>query len=145
MFTDVTFLKALRDKLKGGNVKSIHLNVLPGRYSTRLDLANLNYIQPDLAETFLEILLTKACFDFKISFDGIDLNSIPSDEQKRLGLISKRLNSLNIENEDNYKEHGIKTFGFGYPILIKASKQDCDQIYAKMESIINQRNTSKGI
>lgn len=126
--TDLVFLKALRDKLKGGNTRSIHLNVLPGRFATRLDLANLNYIRPDFAEKFLDQLLTTACFDFKISFDGIDLNSIQSDEQKRLGLLSKRLNSLNIENEDNYKEHGIKTFGFGFPILIKPSKQDPNKI-----------------
>lgn len=126
--TDLIFLKALRDKLKGGNTKSIHLNVLPGRFASRLDLANLNYISPDFAARFIEQLLTVASFEFKISFDGIDLNTIQSDEQKRLGLLSKRLNSLNIENEDNYKEHGIKTFGFGFPILIKPSKQDPNRI-----------------
>jgi very-short-patch-repair endonuclease/transcription elongation GreA/GreB family factor len=126
--TDLIFLKALRDKLKGGNIKSIHLNALPGRYATRLDFANLNYIRPDFAEKFLTQLLTQSCFDFKISFDGIDLNAIQSEEQKRLGLLSKRLNSINIENEDNYKEHGIKTFGFGFPILIKPSKQDPKKI-----------------
>lgn len=126
--TDLVFLKALRDKLKGGNIRSIHLNVLPGRFATRLDLSNFNYIRPDFAEKFLDQLLTNACFEFKISFDGIDLNAIQSDEQKRLGLLSKRLNSLNIENEDNYKEHGIKTFGFGFPILIKPSKQDPKKI-----------------
>ena len=122
--TDLFFLKALKDKLKGGTTKSIHLNVLPGRFATRLDLANLNYIKPDLAESFLELLLNTANFEFKISFDGIDLNAIQPEEQKKLGLLSKRLNSLNIENDDNYKEHGIKTFGFGFPLLIKPSRQD---------------------
>ena len=121
---DLTFLKALRDKLKGGNTRSIHLNVLPGRFASRLDFANLNYIEDDLADNFLKKLLTTACFEFKISFDSIDLNSISTEEQKKYGLLSKRLNSLYIENEDNYKEHGIKTFGFGYPIIIKVSKQD---------------------
>ncbi len=126
--TDIIFLKALRDKLKGGNTRSIHLNVLPGRFATRLDLANLNYIRPEFAEKFLELLLTNSCFDFKISFDGIDLSIIQSDEQKRLGLLSKRLNSLNIENDDNYKEHGIKTFGFGFPILVMPSTKDPKKI-----------------
>ncbi len=126
--TDLVFLKALRAKLKGGNTRSIHLNVLPGRFATRLDLSNLNYIRPDLAENFLNLLLTHSSFDFKISFDDIDLNSIQPDEQKRLGLLSKRLNSLNIENEDNYKELGIRTFGFGFPILIKPSRQDPKKI-----------------
>lgn len=125
---DLIFLKALRDKLKGGNSKSIHLNVLPGRYAARLDLANLNYIDPNMPRAFLDTLLTLAHFDFTISFDRLDLNLLSTDEQKRLGLLSKRLNSLAIENEDNYKEQGIKTFGFGYPILIKASRQDPTKI-----------------
>jgi len=126
--TDLVFLKALRDKLKGGNTRSIHLNVLPGRFAARLDLGNLNYIKPNFAEEFLKMLLSDSSFEFKISFDGNDLNSLKSEEQKQLGLLSKRLNSIYIENDDNYKEHGIKTFGFGYPILIKPSKQDPKKI-----------------
>lgn len=59
--TDLTFLKALRDKLKGGNIRSIHLNALPGRYASRLDIGTLNYIQPNLSDKFLELLFTKSC------------------------------------------------------------------------------------
>lgn len=122
--TDLTFLKALRDKLKGGNTRSIHLNVLPGRFATRLDVGNLNYINNDLAQNFLSQLFTKSKFEFKISFEGINFQSLATDHQKKLELLAKRLNSLHIENEDSYKEHGIKTFGFGFPILIKQSKKD---------------------
>lgn len=125
---DLIFLKALRDKLKGGNIKSIHLNALPGRYATRLDFTNLNYIKPDYAKSFLDVILNKSSFEFKINFDNVDLNGVSPEDQKKFNLLSKRLNSLNIENEDNYKEHGIKTFGFGYPILIKPSKQDPKKI-----------------
>jgi len=121
---DINFIQALRDKLKGGTTKSIHLNALPGRFATRLDLGNLNYINPEYANEFLKVLFTKACFEFKISFDSINLSEISAEEQKRLSVLSKRLNSLNYENDDNYKEHGIKTFSFGYPLLIKPSKQD---------------------
>jgi len=126
--TDLLFLRALREKLKGGNIRSIHLNALPGRYATRLDFTNLDFIEPKLAEKFFNQLLSKACFEFPISFDKVDFNSIPVDDHKRLGLLSKRLNSLFIENEDNYKEHGIKTFGFGFPILIKPSRRDPTKI-----------------
>jgi len=125
---DLTFLRALRDKLKGGNIRSIHLNALPGRYATRLDFATLNNIQNGLASKFLDTLLTRAAFEFEITFDKIDLNAIASEEQKKLGLLSKRLNSLCYENDDNFKEHGIKTFGFGYPIIIKPSRQDPKKI-----------------
>ena len=121
---DIVFLKALRDKLKGGNTKSIYLNVLPGRYAQRLDISNLNLIRQNFAGQFLQQLFTNSVFEFKISFDGLNLNSLSSDDQKRLGLLSKRLNTLNFDNEDNFKEHGIKTFGFGFPILVKPSKQD---------------------
>ncbi len=122
--SDLIFLKALRDKLKGGNSRSIHLNALPGRLVTRLDLAGLDEIETGLARQFLDTLLTKAVFEFKLSFDAFDLNTISDEQQKRLGQLSKRLNSICNENEDNFKEHGIKTFGFGYPLLIKRSKTD---------------------
>ncbi|WP_293870677.1 hypothetical protein [Flavobacterium sp.] len=84
----------------------------------------MDYLKPQLAESFLELLFTKSCFEFKISFDEIDIISISNDEQKRLGLLSNRLNFLNIENEDNYKVHGIKTFSFGFPLLVMPSKSD---------------------
>ena len=122
--TNITFLKALLDKLKGGNSRSIHLNVLPGRSATRLDFTQLNFIKPDIAEGFLNALFSESSFEFNISFDGIDLPNSPEILQKKLGLLSKRLNSITIENEDNFKEFGVKTFGFGFPILIKPSKQD---------------------
>ncbi len=122
--TDLIFLKALRDKLKGGNTRSIHLNALPGRFASRLDISALNHISAGTAEKFLDLLFSKASFEFNVSFDAIDFAAISMEDQKRLGLLSKRLNSLYIENEDNFKEHGLKTFGFGYPLLIKRSKLD---------------------
>jgi hypothetical protein len=126
--TDIVFLKALRDKLKGGNARSIHLNSLPGRYAARLDVADLNHVEPGLADKFLELLFSKTSFELKLSFDQLDLNTIGSDEQKHLGLLAKRLDSIFFENEDNFKEHGTKTFGFGYPLIIKPSKQDPKKI-----------------
>lgn len=125
---DLVFLNALRDKLKGGNISSIHLNALPGRYASRLDFSNFDYIAPGTAERFLHTLLTKASFEFNVSFDSINFNTISSEDQKRLSLLSKRLNSLYIENEDNFKEHGLKTFGFGYPLIIKRSRKDLNKL-----------------
>lgn len=118
------FLQSLQSKLKGGNARSIHLNALPGRLATRLDLKQLDLIENGLAKSFLDTLLTKANFEFKISFDKIDLNEKDAEAQKKLTVISKRLNAIIIENEDYFKEHGMKTLGFGYPILIKRSSKD---------------------
>ncbi|MDQ3019295.1 MAG: AAA domain-containing protein [Bacteroidota bacterium] len=122
------FLKILRDKLKVGNSRSIHLNVLPSTFASRLDFADLNYVKPDLAQDFLDELLSKDRFKFDISYNRNNGKDFTEEEQKRLALLSKRLNSISIENEDNYKEHGIKTFGFGYPIIAKPSRQDPSKI-----------------
>jgi len=39
---DKNFIKKLLEKLKVGNTRSIHLNALPGRSATRLDLFQLS-------------------------------------------------------------------------------------------------------
>ena len=116
---DLEFLKILKQKLKTGNLRSIHLNALPGRLATRLDLASLNDPSKDLAVSFIQTLLSKPKFKFDISFQDIDPNNFDKNQRQKLGLISKRLNSIVYENTDNYLEHGIKTFGFGYPIFDK--------------------------
>lgn len=122
------FLQALQNKLKGGNARSIHLNALPGRLATRLDLKQLDLVENGLPFRFLEAIFTKSSFEFKVSFDSVDLNKVTPETQKRLGVISKRLNSMIIENEDYFKEHGTKTLGFGYPILIRRSAKDPNKI-----------------
>ncbi len=122
------FLQSLQSKLKGGNARSIHLNALPGRLATRLDVKQLDSIENNLSDCFLTTLLTKSSFEFKISFDKIDLNEVSGDAQKKLGVVAKRLNSIIIENEDYYKEHGTKTLGFGFPLLIKRSSKDPTKI-----------------
>lgn len=129
-------LKYLSKKLQTGNTQSIHLNALPGRYATRLDITNLNIIdnltntkkENNLAFTFLETLLTKPDFSFQISFDKINLNKIDETQQKQLTIFAKRLNSIYYENNDTFLEHGIKTFSFGYPLLIKRDKKDSTKV-----------------
>ncbi len=118
------FLESLQNKLKGGNSRSIHINALPGRLTTRLDLAHLDYVQPGLAADFIRQLLTTPRFEVRISLDALDLNELSQDEQKRVGQVSKRLTSIVVENDDYHKDHGIRTFGFGYPILIRRSRKD---------------------
>ncbi|HEY0272899.1 MAG TPA: AAA domain-containing protein, partial [Chitinophaga sp.] len=126
--TDLVFLKALRDKLKGGNSRSIHLNALPGKFATRLDLADLNVVKPHLADAFLQQLFTTAKFEFPIDFHDDPAHIRPADEQKKLHILARRLNAICIENDDNFKEQGIRTFGFGYPILVKRTRQDPDKV-----------------
>ncbi|MHA1584230.1 MAG: AAA domain-containing protein [Promethearchaeota archaeon] len=125
---DKKFIKTLLDKLKVGNTRSIHLNALPGRSATRLDLEQLANVDQDIPSNFIETMLNNEAFSFPISYDKVDLGEIEEDEKKKLVLISKRLNTLVIENIDNFLEFGLKNFGFGYPILIKRDKNDPTKI-----------------
>jgi len=125
---DKSFIKKLLDKLKTGSARSIHLNAIPGRSATRLDLHQLAEISPDMPLDFIKTILNKEGFSFSVSFNKIDLGELEDDERKKLVLISKRLNALVIEKEDNFLEFGLKNFGFGYPLLIKRDQNDPTKI-----------------
>lgn len=151
------FLKKLKQKLQVGNTRSIHLNSYPGRLAARLDLNELNYIKQNLPNDFLKKLLNNHSFEFKFKIEQTDnpqqsqssasvnsqqgepspehantsVQALPSENKDtalKQNLISKRLSSIYYENEDTYLEHGIKTFGFGYPTLIYRTKSDPDKI-----------------
>lgn len=125
---DKNFIKRLLEKLKIGNARSIHLNAIPGRSATRLDLHQLSHIEQGMSHDFIETILSNDTFSFVISYDKIDLGDIDEEEKRKLALISKRLNTLVIENTDNFLEFGLKNFGFGYPILIKRDRNDPEKI-----------------
>lgn len=125
---DKNFIKRLLDKLKIGNSRSIHLNALPGRSATRMDLFQLSEIDPGLPMDFIKTIATSESFSFKISFDKLDLSDLDDEQKKKLGLITKRLNAIVIEKEDNFLEFGLKNFGFGYPLLIKRDQNDPTKI-----------------
>lgn len=125
---DRNFIKKLLDKLKVGNARSIHLNAIPGRSATRLDLCQLESVDGGMPSDFIETILNKESFSFSVSYDKIELGEINEDEKKTLALIAKRLNTLVIENTDNFLEFGLKNFGFGYPLLIKRDQNDPSKI-----------------
>lgn len=127
---DETFLKKVRNKLAIGNTRSVHLNSLPGRYATRLDLYNLTDIKSSYPRDFVSTILSNPNFSFDITFSNLNSELLDEDQKTKIGLIAKRLNSLFYENNDNYLEYGIKTFGFGFPLLIKRDKQNSSSIIA---------------
>lgn len=125
----IEFLKQLSQRLKTGNLRSIHLNALPGKYATRLDLFRFDIIKKGLAKQFFyENLLKCPSFAFRISFSGIDLNSLDSEQKNDLNSVARKLNSIDYENIDTHLEHGIKSFGLGYPLLIKRDKKEPKRI-----------------
>lgn len=136
------FISYLSNKLKTGNLNSIHLNALPGRLATRLDLSKLDIISGHdadeqlfeskngkLSDDFLfNNLLIKAKFQYKINFDNVPFKGLNENIKKKYDLIARKLNSIVNQEEDSYLEHGIKTFSFGYPLLIKRSKKEPNKV-----------------
>lgn len=133
------FLKNLSIKLKTGNSRSIHLNSVPSRYATRLDISDLKILPAPnkntnynyalfntYAEYFLSQLTEDSNFSSIISFSS--QNEKNEEIKLKLNVVAKRLNSIHYENVDTYLEHGIKNFGFGYPLLLKRDKKDPTRI-----------------
>jgi DNA polymerase III delta prime subunit len=119
---DLRFLENLKQRLRISNRRSIHLNALSGRYLTRLDLSALNQIEDGLAQEFVNKLLSNPK-------SGINIRIAPEKlEDKGIQKIIRRLSSMLIENQDHYAEHGVETFGFGYPILLRRDSQDPTRI-----------------
>jgi len=154
---NIEFLKKLKQKLQIGNTRSIHLNAYPGNRAARLDLSDLAYIKQSLPNDFIRKLLNNPAFEFKFRIEPDDqplrafdtqasgifeggpapehsntaVSPLPpqnKEKETKLNHISKRLSSIFYENEDTYLEHGIKTFGFGYPNLIYRTKSDPSKV-----------------
>ena len=124
-------LKQLRQKLTIGNLRSIQLNCVPGRSQSKLDISDLRFINESLPDDFLEKLLKhERRFSYPVSFNNMSLNfgSDEEDEQKKLGLLSKRLNRLNTYNKEDYQEYGYESFGFGFPIVVFRPQEDPDKL-----------------
>jgi superfamily I DNA and/or RNA helicase/very-short-patch-repair endonuclease len=143
---DLKFIEKLLAKLTVGNGQSVHLNAIPGRRKNRLDLCDLAMPQEsdsifgkeepatskkpknDLPQKFIDTLLSKEKFNFTISWDGKEITKLSNESKNKLAIVSKRLDYITAENEDNFLETGVKNFGFGYPLLVKAYKNDPKKI-----------------
>lgn len=145
------FAQFLRKKNSLGNMRTIHLNALPDRQYTKLGLDNLRFIQEQLPQEFLEKLFSKESFSIEIKIKDIaplaDLirklekekeSAIDSDdwdnlklidsklksaieEVKKIKQILKSLNTLYSRSREEEQELGVKTFAFGYPMIVKRS------------------------
>ncbi|HMJ07657.1 MAG TPA: DUF4011 domain-containing protein, partial [Pyrinomonadaceae bacterium] len=98
-------------------------------HSPSTDLFPVDGAPLSKSQSFLfEHLLKQPAFQFDINLDDVSLTTAQDRELGRLGILAKRLTSLHSENEDNLLEHGIQTFGFGYPFLIKRSRRDATKV-----------------
>ncbi len=115
----------MKEKLSKGNKRSIHLNVLPKNSATRIDITEVNLIDKNFSDKFIQKLLNNPKFKIDITFDDdFDFNKLDDKNQIKTQKAIKRLKSISKQNIDYNLEHGIEPFGFGFPIILKRDKTD---------------------
>ena len=122
-----SFVNLLKQKLTMANSRSILLNAIPGRLTSRLPLTDFNLIKNGLSKLFLDTLMSQKDFNFKIT---INFTGRTDEEQGKLSRVGKRVSSIKFDHDDYLKEHGVETFGFGFPVLIRQNPNDASKTVA---------------
>lgn len=122
-----TFAELIRQKLTIGNSQSILLHAIPGKLASRMALTDLDAIKSATSFQFLQLLTRQKTFNCKIT---INFFARTPDEQNKLTKIGKRLSSIKFDYDDHIKEHGVETFGFGFPILVHPHPNDATKVLA---------------
>ncbi len=128
-------LQSLENKLKSANIRSPYLRATIGRSRNRADFKEIDL----LSESEEELLTTSFLEQLKNGENGGELSmtlSITSacaagkteEERFRMDTLLKRLKAIHFDQEEDFLEHGTRSFGFGYPILALKSKQDRNRV-----------------
>lgn len=134
----IMLLQYLLQKLKTGDSRSINLNAIPGKLATRFDIADFLDIDPLLIDDFFKKLFNQWAFKFKVDLWSIDIDKDLEQKQdslfwdstsgkiskKKRWILLKRLNTIIASEEDEFQEHGVRSFWFGYPLLVKKIPKD---------------------
>src|SRR5690606_16022073 len=117
-------LTELQRRLKIGNRRGVHLNAIPANSRYKFDLNRLSHIDKNLPNNFIKALLSEQPLKFRISWkeNVPDLYSLFEEEQTDLVRITKAFENHINQTEGIESEEGIKTFGFGFTILVRRDK-----------------------
>ena len=119
-------LLKLQKRLKVGNRRGVHLNAIPGRSRYKLDITRLSILDERLPDEFIHRLLSEPNMSFDITWTGNVTSQDTQDEdlQRALVKLSNSLDNLVFQEQAIQAEKGVKTFGFGYPIVARRSESD---------------------
>ena len=129
------FITYLHNKLQAGHLNSIHLDALPTSGQTRLDVVALDRIY-DQGESTVQPsndflfghLLEKNRFQLKINFNHIDFDKLTTEREAELTDLADQLNAIYNQKENDFLEHGTRTFGFGYPLVTRRRTTATSQV-----------------
>lgn len=126
----VDLLRSLESKLRSANIRSPYLRATIGRSRNRLDfhdLVLLNTEKEQLVETFLKQLTDgekRGELDTTLRITSQAAADKSEEERFKMDVLITRLKNIHFDQEEDFLEHGTRSFGFGYPLLALKSRQD---------------------
>jgi very-short-patch-repair endonuclease len=127
-------LQSLESKLKSANIRSPYLRATIGRSRNRVDFESLNLLaDPDesFVTTFLgQLMNAEKGGEIELTLQVRSKNAAQKTEEQRfqMDVLMKRLQSIHFDQEEDFVEHGTRSFGFGYPLIALRSKQDRNRV-----------------
>jgi len=125
-------LKSLESKLKTANIRSTYLRATIGRSRNRIDFKSLGLLndEGELSQPFIEQLFNEeksGLVDITLRITSQSAAKKNTEERFQKDLLITRLKNVHFDQEQDFLEHGTRSFGFGYPLLAIQSKQDKDR------------------
>lgn len=125
----VDLLRSLESKLKTANIRSAYLRATIGRSRNRIDLKSFELLneEHDLVQTFWQQLTNadqQGSVDITLRISSKSAAEKNAEERFKKDVLITRLKNIHFDQEEDFLEHGTRSFGFGYPLLAIHSKQD---------------------
>lgn len=125
----IDLLKSLESKLKTANIRSPYLRATIGRSRNRIDLKSLELLNDDRdnIQTFWGQIVNAeqhGSVDLTLRISSKSAAEKKAEERFKKDVLITRLKNIHFDQEEDFLEHGTRSFGFGYPMLAIRSKQD---------------------
>ena len=125
----VDLLKSLESKLKTANIRSPYLRATIGRSRNRIDFKSLELLNDErnFVEEFWQQLINneqQGAVDITLRISSKSAANKNAEERFQKDVLITRLKNIHFDQEEDFLEHGTRSFGFGYPLLAIRSKQD---------------------
>lgn len=126
----VDLLKSLENKLRSANIRSPYLRAVIGRSRNRLDykdLSLLNTAETDFVKDFYEQLVNgekRGEVDVTLRITSEAAAEKNEEERFKMDVLITRLKNIHFDQEEDFLEHGTRSFGFGFPLIALKSRQD---------------------
>ena len=125
----IDLLKSLESKLKTANIRSPYLRATIGRSRNRIDFLSLQLLNDDrdFVQTFWEQIVNaeqQGSVDLTLRISSKSAAEKNAEERFKKDVLITRLKNIHFDQEEDFLEHGTRSFGFGYPLLAIRSKLD---------------------